>query len=333
MTTANEVKAGAAADPLRCMIAMPFDGEFYPNGFPARVRSNSPVVLAAAHEAWRGWQQRFREAPVEIRALVGGGSSSEAPQPPADSAQGHLLASVANRDNHYCCDMRQGLADVWVTEAVAASGDYFRYHFLEAPAYGLLEVFHLLSVHAACVSLDGRGVLLSGESGAGKSSLAYACARRGWAYCSDDASSLVRRAEGRIVLGRPGVFRFRESAGALFPEFRGMKESRRGNGKPTIEVRTQTLPAIRTATESRVDHIVFLNRRDAAGVLAQIECISKQEARRRLSWDPWPPELPFREERKAALERLLGAETYEMRYRDLDHAVDRLEQLVRGGSQ
>jgi hypothetical protein len=53
-----------------------------------------------------------------------------------------------------------------------------------------------------------------------------------------------------MVLGNPRAFRFRETAGQLFPEFSGVKESRRGQGKPTIEVQTQALPASGAVLES-----------------------------------------------------------------------------------
>jgi hypothetical protein len=61
--------------------------------------------------------------------------------------------------------------------------------------------------------------------------------------------------------------------------------------------------------------------------------VSKEEAMNRLYANPWPPELNTAPEARATVERLLEAETYEMRYRDLDSAVDRLQQIVRGGAQ
>lgn len=43
-----------------------------------------------------------------------------------------------------------------------------------------------LHVHAAALSLDGLGVLISAESGTGKTTLATALAQRGWTYVSDE---------------------------------------------------------------------------------------------------------------------------------------------------
>jgi hypothetical protein len=248
-------------------------------------------------------------------------------------AQGNLLVSVADKENLYVGDLFAGFGSAWVTQAAVAARGYFRYHVLEALAYMLLEALHVAALHAACVAFHGHGVLLAGDSGAGKSSLAYACARRGWIYCTDDGSLLVMHGTGRSVLGNPLSFRFRGTAAELFPEFKGMEESRRGNGKPTIEVQTAALPEIRTALKSRVDYIVFLNRCEAARGRAELFPVSREEAQARLLVDPWPAELPTREERQSAVRRLAEAGAYELRYRELDAAVDRLEQLVLGGSQ
>jgi len=306
-------------------------GEFYPYGFPAVIRSNSPLVISAARENWGAVAKRFGEVPVEVRCMVAESGATECPPTPVWRAQGHLLTAIADRENYFCCDLQRGLGFAWVTPATVADGGYFRYSVLEGIATTLIETLYLASVHAACLVLDGHGVLLAGDSGAGKSSLAYACARRGWTYCSDDGSSLVRRGSGRTVIGNPSLFRFRSTAGELFPEFRGMKDHRRGNGKPTIEVSTSSLPTIRTTPEASVDYLVFLDR--SAGGDARLHRIPAAEALKRLYFCPWPTELPSTGEQRAAVERLAGAPAYELHYRDLDSAVDVLSKLVRGGLQ
>ncbi len=314
-------------------VPLPYERQFYPYGFPLRIKSNSRQVLAAAEESWGDLQRRFTTAPLKLRCLVSESASECLPPPPVVRAQSNLFVSVADAENFCSCDLAAGFASAWVTKAVVADTEYFRYHIIEALAYSLLDSLHLVAIHAACVALQGHGVLLAGDSGAGKSSLAYACARRGWTYCSDDASSLVRLGTGRSVLGTPRAFRFRETVADLFPEFKGMEESRRGNGKPTIEVRTADLPEIRTALESRVDHIVFLNRCETTRGHAQLVPVSREEAQARLLVDPWPAELPAHEGRQTAIRRLAEAGAHEMRYRELDIAVNCLEQLVLGGSQ
>ena len=318
-------------DPLRAFTPLPYKAEYYPNGLPVLVASNSRTVLDAANESWAGFRKRFNRRPIEVRCLVSVGRGTVCPPPPIVRAQGNLITGVADAENFMCCDMAAGFGFAFVTPAVVTRTEYFRYHFLESMAYTMLETRYLVAVHAACVSFNGHGVLLAGDSGAGKSSLAYACARRGWVYTSDDATSLVRRARGRKVIGNPRSFRFRDTAGAIFPEFQGMRETRRGRGKPTIEVRTESLPDILTATDARIDYVVFLNRKDTYARNAHLVPVDRQEAFRRLYLRLWPAELGIDRSSQAAVERLLDAGVYEMRYRELDAAVDRLERTIQKG--
>ncbi len=328
----NAVQTASPDDPLLVAIPLSCRAEYYPFGFPVSIVSNSALVLKAAEQSWGGMARRFDERPIEVRCLVVEGAAVDRMPPhPVVRAQRNLLVSVADAQNFYSCDLANATAAAWVTATAVRDFAYFRYHFLEAMAYSLIEMRHLVAVHAACVSLQSHGVLLAGDSGAGKSSLAYACARRGWVYTSDDSSSLLLHGHGRTVLGNPRVFRFRETAGELFPEFRGFVNTRRASGKPTIEIRTASVPGVQTSLDAVVEYVIFLNRRD--GAKPGFVPLSCTEAWRRLFFDPWPPELPVRAERHAAVRRLLTAQTYELRYRDLDDAVDRLEELVRGGSR
>ena len=49
------------------------------------------------------------------------------------------------------------------------------------------------TIHASCVAIGGRGVLLAGRSGVGKSDLALRLIDRGAVLVSDDYTQLVRR--------------------------------------------------------------------------------------------------------------------------------------------
>ena len=103
----------------------------------------------------------------------------------------------------------------------------------------LLEVRHLVTLHAACLMFAGKGILLAGIRAPENRPWHDACARRGWTYVSDDASAFVRNSIRPSVIGHPQKFRFREPVGELFPEFRGLKSTVRTYGKPTIEVRDE----------------------------------------------------------------------------------------------
>lgn len=60
------------------------------------------------------------------------------------------------------------------------------------------------TVHASCVAIGGRAVLIGGRSGQGKSDLALRLIDRGAALVSDDYT-LVRRQDGRLLAVAPAT--------------------------------------------------------------------------------------------------------------------------------
>ena len=238
-----------------------------------------------------------------------------------------MLVWVSDHENFAVCDRLQRFGYSCVTRATLADRVFFRWHFLDALVYVLLELNYITSLHAACVASDGAGVLLFGDSGVGKSTLSYACARRGWTYISDDASSVLWGG-GRTVIGEPHHFRFRADAPKLFPKLCGLTEGRQLDRKPTIEALTADLP-IRTAPECRVERIAFLDR--CPEIRASVRRIAREEVQKRLRQDMaiFDPELQAR--RWAVIDSISEAPAFELRYADFEDAADLLEKLVRKG--
>ena len=317
-------------DPLLWNVELPFQRTYHPLGFSAEIVTNSPAVLAGAEESWGQFQKRFGQPPVHYDiTLVEGGSPN---CPPIIVCRGRqdLVLDIADADNFALLNLRQGQACAWLTRAMVDNTAYLRCNFLEGVVLKLLDAQCLTSVHAACVELNGRGVLLCGDSGAGKSTLAFACARSGWGFLADDGSKLLRNKQERILVGNPHQMRFRESAIELFPELKQQRVTRRPTGKLAIELATATMPEIRRISECRVDYVVFLNRGGQGR--PKLSPFSKNEAMLRfeqvISWG----DTDLRNAHRFALRNLLSAEVFELRYSDLTAAVERLETLVSKGS-
>jgi hypothetical protein len=321
-----KMEAASVLDPLRLTVDLPFHERLYPRGFPVGLATNSRLVAEAARESWRSFPQAFDAPDIQLRVAVDGEDTSPLAPEPVFRSQKQLLAIVANSANFAFCDLAGAFAFCWVNAATAAHEEYLRYHFLDSMVLTILEHLRLTSVHAACVALNGRGVLLFGESGAGKSCLAFACARRGWALIGDDAGSLVRGRSDNIVLGDPTHLRFRESAVELFPELGNLPLSTTRGGEPSIQVLTRDLPEIATALRSPVERVVFLERRARGG--ARLIPLKKSEAFGRLASELPLYDAAVHEEHKTSLANLLRAGACELQYGDLDSAVERLGELV-----
>ena len=316
-------------DPLLYDFELPLRATYYFLGFAIEVFTNSHDVLAGASESWGMFRKIHSEPPLQIRIGVLPGSTNQCPPRPTCRGQRNLLTQIADSENFMILDLRQGFAFGWLTEAAAQDRAYLRYHFLEGTAWILLESLYLTSVHGACVEMDGHGVLLCGDSGAGKSSLAYSCALNGWKFLSDDCSCLIRNRSGRMVTGNPYQMRFRESGIALFPELIHQRVTPRATGEMAIEMPTPANPAIEAISQSSIDYIVFLNRFDGApeGLIR----FSKQAALRWFELVVCYGEKQVRDNHYIALANLLSAEVFEMRYTKMATALSLLGMLVQKG--
>lgn len=317
-------------DPLGYDTPLQFERRYYPMGFPLDVATNSEDIIKLADSQWAQYPPLTPKPPdlpsVMLRVIV---EDHDARVPPGNAlpkGQSHLVSIVQGPDNFAVCDVSGSFAFACLTRDVARDHAYVRYYFLDPLAYQMIDALHLFPVHAACVALDGRAVVLCGDSGAGKTSLAYACARRGWSFLSDDATSIIRGRNDRAVVGRPFRIRFRESARQIFPELNEFVPERRPNGKLDIEVDTQAL-RIPIALESNASHLIFLDKRPTH-VPARFDEFPRNEAVRRLQTLVIHGDEEVRAAQHRTLTEFLDLPILAMTYNDFDGAENALRRLV-----
>jgi hypothetical protein len=315
-------------DPIKAHAKLERHAMFYPLGFPVSVMTNSQAVLDVAQEAWGSFAHRFDTKPVRLKVAVAEDKSRVCPPTPVCRMRDHMMTNVADEENFAVTDFSMLLSSIWATEAAVRHRDYFRYFFLDSTALGCISSAHATAIHAGCVALDDDGVLLCGDSGAGKTTLSYACARAGWTYVTDDGSYLVHGEPDRLIAGNCHLVRFRPSAEALFPQLRGREVMRRaGVGKPSVELPIDAGGAIRTSPTAKARFMVFLSRSAGWKELAPFP----RAVARMCLWQTVqcvPYETAHHLE---AIDALLNVEMFELRYDSLDWAVERLKHLVREG--
>ncbi len=319
------------AGPLLRHLQLPHRGIFYPLGFPVEILTDCTDVLAAAEEVWGRFDQSHDGPPLEIRIGVTESEQRQRPAPVLPRSEEHLISFIHGPHDFVLCDLRAGFAYGSLSESIASDCAYLRYYFLEPVVYVLIGARYLTPIHGACVALGGAGVLLCGDSEAGKTTLAYACAKAGWTYVADDASHLVAGAGPACIAGRPHQIRFRTDVVRLFPELAASPALERPNGKPNVEIDTALL-GIEIACRAQVSRIVFLNRMSPLAPL--LTPYDKERAFESLSQSLCLGDEAIRERQRGSLRALLShVEVYEMHYRDLSWAEQCLRLLVAGGSR
>ncbi len=298
-------------------------------GFPVKIETNSQDVLTAASRAWASYPNLSAGEPVTVRVTVGGRATAEPAFDPKVEFDGAWMSISGDRGNRARADLSAGVAEIHLSEDVAADIDYVNYHFLKPVTYQLLAHPYFAFVHASCIALNDRAILLCGDASAGKTCLAFACARQGWTFLSGDATHLLHRSSDFCVAGRPFSIRFRESARDLFPELIAWPSSVRPNRKPCIEADTDKLN-LRTALRAPASHIVFLERRDIG--IARIEEISADEACERLDVAVFFGDDEVRRGQRATLRHFASLPAVRLIYSDLSDAEAALRSLSVGGS-
>jgi hypothetical protein len=301
---------------------------FYPSGFPVEVRTNSAEILSFCGEMWNVFAKRFDTELVRIDVHVVESDSTECPSAVKYQKLERTMVFAADAENFGVVHFGRNESQVRITQAAMRHKLYVQQCFLAVASGPHWATRYMTPVHAACVALDGHGIMLCGDSGAGKSTLSYACARAGWTYVSDDASFLLNCGTGRTVSGDCHRVRFRPTAAELFPELIGLELTPRMTGKPSIEMPTAAFPQMVCAQTVNVDFMVFLNRRTEGP--PELRPYRKDVARYFMQQTLYGTPETLAVQYKT-IERLLTAEVFELRYRDLGWAIERLEKLAREG--
>lgn len=335
MMTITEIEAacdtGQSFDFTRHPLAGPRleqQAMFYPFGFPTLVRTNSAEIIRQFCFLWNKFEKKFDTETIVADVQVIETEATECPPAPEYRYVEQALVAVADANNYCVANLSQNRTRMVISSAAMRYPLYLRQFFLECAAGGHIATRYVTPVHAGCVALDGRGVLLCGDSGAGKTTLSYACARAGWDYVADDATFLLNGGEKRMVMGNCHQVRFRPSAAELFPEIAGKEITPRAEGKPSIEVPTAEMAHVTRRELAQADFLVFLNRRAPGepGLAPYRKDVARQYMRQVLYG--WPESLALQ---YAAIERLLVADVFELRYTCVNWAVERLATLVREG--
>jgi hypothetical protein len=293
---------------------------FYPYGFPMQVRTNAAEVMEMEERLWGSFAPQHETEPIVSDVYVTEGEAPELPQSPTYRFVRPIVTSIVDGGNYVLSDLERRHSYTIMTRGMIESPFYFEYFFMMAP----LVTLPAKTVHAACVALDGRGVMLCGDSEAGKSTLSYACARAGWEYISDDRTYLLD-CERRIAAGNSHQVRLRTSAADLFPDLPELAQAPWTEDEPSIDFSTVPMQHVKRRASVQVDNIVFLNRK--SGSPPALLPYRKDVARLYMNQTIFGTEEATRSHERC-MDQLLAADVYELRYTDLDWAIDRLRKLV-----
>ncbi|MDY0748769.1 hypothetical protein SNE35_30000 [Paucibacter sp. R3-3] len=234
-------------------------------------RSDSAELLDLVDQAYADLPaQRLGATPAPLRvdlALIDDISLADQAEPPLPRMHGGagLFGAVIDGANFAFAAPAARGACVSISRGLLAAHRYHaRYELLEFAVFTLASrAQNLAPLHAGCVGWQGRGVLLIGDSGAGKTTLTLQALLEGMEFLTEDASfvdpaSLKVTGVANFLHPRFDALRF-VKAEARRVQMQAAPVIRRRSGVEKFEVDLRGSGAVLAATPLALQAIVFLS--------------------------------------------------------------------------
>lgn len=247
-------------------------------GQPVLFKTNDPMIARHAgdffpenDDADSGLMDDSAKITVHVRASNEGCDST-----PWFRARGHFAFAQFTHADVFWFNLRTREVYGVCTPELAKDRWRWQVHIFPTLLGILSPVIDVVPVHAACLVCDGHGVLLTGQSGVGKSTLTIALAQRGYALLSDEWTYLSAAGRRVAAWGVPVPVKLLPDARRFFPELLGYAPARSLNGEMAYEVWPDECFGVSQRVRCSVNVIALLERSAKPG--CDIARISPSEA-------------------------------------------------------
>jgi hypothetical protein len=245
--------------------------------------SNSPELLRLVDAAYAGLpSHQFSSVPPQFRIRLmltpspaqGAGNRagrSRLQPPPISMIQGAgFLGSATESSTFVVLSPAERSALVAVSREMLRFKYHVRYELIEFAVFTLASrAQRLVPLHAACIGLNGRGVLLMGASGAGKTTVALHCLMDGFDFLSEDSvfvapKSMKATGTANFIHVRADSLRWLEHS-AQRTLIRNSPTIRRRSGVEKYEVDLRRKQFHLAQAPLKIVAVAFLSAQRAAG--------------------------------------------------------------------
>jgi hypothetical protein len=263
---------------------LPLGAHFFVAGSIWELKSNSQEILRAMRETFDQVDSGRGQPDLYVRFHVDF-AVEDAPlwTEPHFRALDHLYYATYGPSDSMLVDQLGRRVIGSFSPAVASDLSYWKQTLLPILLGIASASIGVTPVHCACVVKSGSGLLLAGESGAGKSTSALSLSLSGFSYLSDDCTYLSRSSAGMQAWGLPTPVKLLPDAVSHFPELVSRKPVRSLNGELAFTVDPTEMFNVRRCLSCEPRWLVFLERKEDSRPV--IKPVSSLEAASRLAAD------------------------------------------------
>jgi HPr Serine kinase C-terminal domain len=240
--------------------ALPLRTDFYVAGAHCHLSTNSADIIQSMSRwlRWRGPSPAASRS-FEMEIIVDPRLDTAAKRPAYFRGNGHLVFGFLPQGSFITYDLlRQYVRAVLSSEA--ARDDSFWNALLIPITIGIVgTTVGVVPLHCACLERNGRGLLIAGDSGVGKSTLTAALTQRGLALISDDWTYFSKEQSTLVAHGLFSPIKLLPDAVQFFQELRDLTPAISLNGELAYEVDPARF-AGSTVNTSRPNWIFLLER-------------------------------------------------------------------------
>lgn len=222
---------------LRRNVETPLCGRFVAAGAVCTLKTNCEQVLEAARSTF--FPVSPSETPVDfsLRFWVDHADRAEPPWPkPYARGLGDLVFVGFDPRSSSLANLRTRHVIGRFSAGMAADTSYWRMVIFPMLLSILAGSVGLVELHACCVAMGKKGLVLLGPSRSGKSTLAMALSKAGFDLLSDDRTFCSVKRRKLVAWGLPRPLKLRGDIGTWFDEFRGREPSDVQDGELVFHV-------------------------------------------------------------------------------------------------
>jgi hypothetical protein len=253
-------------------VALLLEARFMVAGSTWMISSNSEEVLKAAQETLQPARDDARATDLWVSVYV----DFEVPDRPRWSqprfrALDHLYYAMYGPCDSMLVDQQRRRVVGLFSSGTARDVSYWKRVILPVLLGIASASIGVTPLHCACLVKNGHGLLIGGESEAGKSTLALSLSLNGFAYLSDDWTYFSQSGNQVCAWGLPTPVKLLPDAFKYFPRLAALEPAISQNGELAFEVDPVETFGVSRSLSCEPRWLVFVERtQEPCAVFRQI---------------------------------------------------------------